>query len=236
MNKLLETLAEHDIGLLITIDEIDPSLDELIDFAATYQHFVREDRRVALFMAGLPANISSLLSDKSVSFLRRAAQHPLARIPDHEVRDAFRMTIEESGKTIDSDALDVAAAAIDGFAYMMQLVGFRTWAAAKSETNITVAHAQQGAELAAQDFANGVVRKTCQELSDGDISFLEAMLPDGDAPSSMSDIAARMGKSTNYARVYRTRLVEQGVIAVLRRGYVTFDMPYLRDYLSSDRA
>lgn len=70
MSRILDVLAEYSIGLLITIDEIDPNLEELIDFSATFQHFVREDRKVALFMAGLPVNVSALLSDKSVSFLR----------------------------------------------------------------------------------------------------------------------------------------------------------------------
>lgn len=235
MNRLLDTLAGHDIGLLFTIDEIDPSLDELIDFAATYQHFVRENRKVALFMAGLPANISTLLSDKSVSFLRRAAQHQLIRIADHDVRNAFKETVEEAGKSIEGPALDKAADAINGFAYMMQLVGFRTWAVAGDSPTITVSDVECGAELAEQDFVNGVVKKTCQELSDGDIAFLEAMLPDEGEPSAIADVATRMGKSPNYARVYRTRLLEQGVIAAPRRGYVRFDMPLLREFLEGER-
>lgn len=235
MNRLLDTLAEYGIGLLFTIDEIDPSLDELIDFAATYQHFVREDRRVALFMAGLPANISTLLSDKSVSFLRRAAQHQLIRIADYDVRDAFQETVVESGKAIEESALDKAVVAINGFAYMMQLVGFRTWAVAGDASVIKASDVERGAELAAQDFINGVIKKTCQELSDGDIAFLEAMLPDKGGLSSIADLADRMGKSSNYVRVYRTRLLEQGVIAAPRRGYVRFDMPLLREFLEGEQ-
>ena len=46
--------------------------------AATYRLFVRKDRCVALVMTGLPQNISTLLNDRSVSFLRRA-QHVLDR-------------------------------------------------------------------------------------------------------------------------------------------------------------
>lgn len=234
MNHLLERLEEHQKGLLITIDEIDPSLEELIDFAAVYQHFVRENRRVALFMAGLPANVSALLSDKSASFLRRAAQHVLGRIDDADVSVAFRETVEDAGKSIDDDALSVAVDAADGFAYMMQLVGFRTWAVSGERTCIKKEDAVKGASRAREDFISGVVRKTCQELSEGDMAFLEAMLPDGEGPSSMADIASRMGKSTNYARVYRTRLVEQGVVTPVGRGLVQFDMPLLREFLMEE--
>ena len=234
MNKLLDVLAEHQIGLLITVDEVDPGLDELVDFAATFQHFVRESRDVALCMAGLPSRVSALLSDKSASFLRRAAQHQLGRIADHDVRDAFRETVEEAGRRVEDEALDIAVAAADGFAYMVQLVGFRSWAAMGEAEVMTSEHARRGAELARQDFINGVVKKTCQELSDGDMAFLEAMLADKGRPSSVADVAARMGKNTNYARVYRTRLLEQGVIDAPRRGYVTFEMPLLRAYLSEE--
>ena len=90
---------------------------------------------------------------------------------------------------------------------------------------------ERGAELARRDFVNGIIKKTLQDLSDGDIAFLEAMLPDKGRPSLMNDIAERMGKTPNYARVYRTRLVEQGLISAPRRGFVEFEMPLLREYL-----
>ncbi len=231
MNRILDVLQEHSIGLLITIDEVDPNLDELIDLSATFQHFVREDRKVALLMAGLPANVSALLSDKSVSFLRRASQHQLGRINDADIARAFRETVEDAGKAISNEALDFAVHATGGFAYMMQLVGFRTWIEAGEENRIELHHAERGAWAAKQDFENGVIKKTVQELSDGDIAFLEAMLPDGDGPSAMSDIAERMGKTPNYARVYKTRLTEQGIISASRRGLVEFEMPLLREYL-----
>lgn len=234
MNRLLDTLADHDMGLLITVDEVDPTLSELIDFAAVYQHFVRENRKVALFMAGLPGHVSALISDKSASFLKRSAQHTLGRIDDVDVRSAFLATMREGGKDVDDAALSEAVRAIDGFAYMMQLVGFRTWAETRERQTVTLEDAQRGAAAARWDFVNGVVKRTCQELSDGDLAFLEAMLPDEGKPSSMSAIAARMKKSTNYARVYRTRLLEQGVIAAPRRGEVRFDMPWLREYLSGE--
>ena len=234
MNKLLDSLAEHSIGLLVTVDELDPELDEMVDFAATYQHFVREDRKVALFMAGLPANVSALLSNKSVSFLRRAAQHQMGLISDHDVRDAFKATVEEAGKGITEESLDLATEAIDGFAYMMQLVGYRTWIATEDSELIELEHVKRGAELAKRDFENGVIKKTLQDLSDNDVAFLEAMLPDEGEPSSMNDIAQRMGKSANYARVYRTRLVEQGLIMPARRGYVEFCMPLLREFMAEE--
>ena len=233
MNQILDSLQKHEVGLVITIDEVDPTLDELIDFAATFQHFVREDRKVALLMAGLPINISALLSNKSVSFLRRCTQHQIGRIKDDDVMCALRQTFNESGKQISDDSLDYATERIGGFAYMMQLVGFRMWDVANNSNNVSIEHAKLGCKLAQKGFVDGVVKKTLQELSDGDIAFLEAMLTDTGGQSKLSDIAQRLGKSTNYARVYKTRLVTQGVISAPRRGMVAFELPLLRECLQN---
>ncbi|MFR7669486.1 MAG: hypothetical protein ACLU0O_00640 [Collinsella sp.] len=75
-------------------------------------------------MAGLPFRVLALLTGKSTSFLRRAAQHSLGSISPTEVK-AFRLTIEDGGKTISDEAIDLAAKAIDGFPFMFQLVGYR---------------------------------------------------------------------------------------------------------------
>lgn len=74
MNALFKGLDQYGIGLLITVDEVSASLDEMISFAATYQLFVREGKRVGLPMAGLPHQVSALLRNQTVSFLRRSVQ------------------------------------------------------------------------------------------------------------------------------------------------------------------
>lgn len=74
MNALFKGLDQYGIGLLITVDEVSASLDEMISFAATYQLFVREGKRVGLLMAGLPHQVSALLRNQTVSSLRRSVQ------------------------------------------------------------------------------------------------------------------------------------------------------------------
>ena len=84
--------------MLFTVDEVDPTLDEIVQLAAFYQHFVREGRKVALLMAGLPHNISSLLNNKTVSFLRRSNRRALDRIPDGEVSAALVRTAQAGNR------------------------------------------------------------------------------------------------------------------------------------------
>lgn len=134
MNLILDQLNEANTGLVISVDEIDPSIPEMVELVTTYQHFVRENKKVALIMAGLPYKVSALLSGKTTSFLRRAARHNLGSIPDYEVKEAFRLTVEDGGKRIDDDALDLAASAIGGFPFMFQLAIVRGTLRGKRES------------------------------------------------------------------------------------------------------
>jgi hypothetical protein len=47
----------------------------------------------------------------------------------------------------------------------------------------------------------------------------------------MADIRDRLGVDDNYASQYRLRLIAAELIAPVRRGYVDFTLPYLREYL-----
>lgn len=232
MGKLLDELAEHDIGLLMTVDEVRSDVDELVQLVMVFQHFIGEGRRVALLLAGLPNQASALVSHDSISFLRRAVHQPLGLIADEDVSLALRETVEKAGKTIDDRALPLAVRAIMGFPYMMQLVGFRMWAASGEKLVITRKHVVDGIERARIDFKNGVLDATFKSLSAQDRVFLLAMLKDEDA-SSLADIAMRMGRKTGYARTYKERLLEQGVIVEVDRNIVRFGMPHLREYLGS---
>lgn len=232
MSRLLDQLGEKGIGLLITVDEVRVTVPEMKQLARVYQHFVREGRNVALLMAGLPHSVSGLLNDEDVSFLRRARRHSLTRIPDREIREAVALTVEQSGRTIDGAGLDVAVEAIDGFPYMMQLVGYYMWAQHPNEREISAQDVARGVSRAQKEMIEGILEYTFRDLSRGDLRFLVAMLPD-QKTSAMADVARRMGVKSNYASQYRRRLLEQGIIGEPQRGYLRFDMPGFRDYLAA---
>lgn len=230
MDDILDDLAECGAGLLITVDEVNAGLDEMIQLAAVYQHFVREGRRVALLMAGLPSEVSALLSDRTVSFLRRSQVMQLGRIDDADIADALVKTVREGGRSVDLSALDEAVEAIDGFPFMMQLVGFRAWDARPNADEITVADFEIAIDLARREMASRILGATYRDLSAGDIKFAEAMaLDEGD--SAVAEIGERLGWSSSQVAQYRRRLLEAGVIGERRRGVVGFDIPYFREYV-----
>ena len=230
ITALLKELNAKDIGLLLTVDEVRADVDEMIQLASIYQLLIREGAKVSLVMAGLPAQVGNLVSDQSVSFLRRASQQYLGNISDTDIRTAIRRTIESEGKTIDDEALEDATTATAGFAYMMQLVGYHVWESSGSRQDISVEDVRKGISLAEKDFRKGVLYNTYMELSKGDVAFLTAMLEDDDS-SSISQIAERLGKTAGHTSTYKKRMLQAGIIKENAGHTFAFAMPRFREYL-----
>ena len=233
MTQYLDILAESQIGLLITVDEIDAKQQELVELVSDFQHFIREKREVSLLMAGLPGKTLQMFQDKSISFVRRAFQHKLDAIDRSDVKTAIRKTVESSGRKIDKDALDAAADYARGFPFLLQLVGYHTWRQSPENKIITRADVDQGIESSEGYMDRMILDTTVNELSDKDLAFLLAMLPD-EAVSRMSDITQRMGINTQLAGQYRLRLIRQGVIEEYGRGKVQLTMPLMKNYLTKN--
>ena len=54
---------------------------------------------------------------------------------------------------------------------------------------------------------------------------------DDEHESRTTDIASRLGETTNYTSTYKRRLIEQGVIGERGPYLVAFELPGFRDYL-----
>lgn len=230
MNAVLDGLNEAGCGLLITVDEVDPDLDEMTKLATTYQHFVREGRRVGLLMAGLPHQVSGLIAGKKTSFLRRAMQHSLGSVPDEDIADAITITLSEAGRSIADDALAQAVETVNGFPFMLQLVGYNLWEDSDHAT-FTLEDVEQAGARAQGDLRRRVLDATMRELSNADVAFLRAMLPDSES-STNADIAQRLGKSGAHVSIYKRRLLENGVIEETVRHNLRFCLPGFREYLT----
>lgn len=230
IEETVEYLCEHGACILFTVDEVDATCKEFCDFVDLYQYFMRKDLDVALLLAGLPSQVSTLLSDEGISFIRRAFQRPLDRIPLFDVEQALLETIEQNGREIESDALALAASASGGFAFAIQLIGYYLWRQGSATSPLQTADVQQAIDQAKQEMERSIFAPTLRELRPREVEYLCAMLKDT-GPSSTSSIAHRMGVSMTNASNLRRRLIEHGVIREVRMGLVEFEMPLIDEYL-----
>ncbi|NMM95011.1 ATP-binding protein [Bifidobacterium oedipodis] len=235
MNARLKTLGKGK-GLLITIDEIQDADDtDITAIATAAQHMFRENANVAFAFAGLPQVISDLLNAKVVTFLRRASLKKLGDVPLDDVRESFAHTIRSRGITIDDTALEEATQATEGYPYMIQLVGYHMWRAARrrktnASNEITAEDVQTGIIQARARLGEGVCAPVIDKLPERAVDYLKAMAKDN-GPSRTQTIAKRMNATMDYANQYRVKLIEEKIINAPERGTVDFTIPYLREYL-----
>jgi hypothetical protein len=233
---LTDLLKEHETGLLITLDEIHQrQVAELRELATTVQHAFREERDLAFVGASLATAVSDILDDEVLTFLRRAERHTLGAVGQQDVERALREPIVAAGRQVPDEALRVMVEGTSGYPYLIQLVGAQTWRLHPSAQAITEDDAYKGVANALRRLGSLVYEPALAGASAIDKSFLLAMAKD-DGPSKMADVQRRMGVDENYASQYRLRLIAQELIVSIRKGYVDFALPYLREYLRQHAA
>lgn len=235
LTELAKRLAEHETGVVITIDEIHSAdREELTQLAAVVQHLVREGLPIGLVGAGIPKAISDLLNDDVATFLRRAEPIVLADVDTESVRDSLKRTFEETGVTIGDQHQQQAAEATGGYPFLIQLVGYHVWRLSK-ETGVTDETLKKGLDAARRRLGSTVLATSLADLSDVDKTFLLKMSLDNGS-SRVTEIAERMGRERGYVNVYRKRLIDAGVIRPVGRGHVEFAVPHLGEYLREHAA
>lgn len=231
-----DLLAENETGLLITLDEIHQNqIAEMRQLATTVQHAFRDDRRLAFVGAGLASAITDVVNDEVLTFLRRAERHTLGPVASQDVARALRIPVEESGRKVADDVLDVMVKGTRGYPFLIQLVGAQVWRLRRSEPEISMESARKGVSNALRRLGRLVYEPALADASDIDKSFLLAMAKD-DGPSRMKDIQERLEIDANFASQYRLRLIASELIESTGHGYVDFALPYLRDYLREHAA
>jgi hypothetical protein len=174
--------------------------------------------------------VSDVLNDDVLTFLRRADRHMLTAVAPDDVALALREPIEAGGRSVGQAALEEMVDATEGYPFLIQLVGDRSWRVNPEAPEISVDDARVGIATARERLGALVHAPAVAGASEVDRAFLFAMATD-DGPSRMGDIQARLGVDVNYASQYRLRLIDAELIEPAGRGYVRFAVPYLRDYL-----
>lgn len=181
--------------------------------------------------AGLPAAVNErLLRDQLITFLRRAERYVLGPLEPYEVAEALQRPIEASGRSITPEALDAAVQLSEGYPFLVQLVGYHLWRQHPDTPTITISEVKAARPAIIRRVGTLVHEPSLSEISDVDRAFLREMAVD-DGPSRISDIAERLGVDSNYATKYRSRLLAAELIIAPARGYIDFELPYMRTYL-----
>jgi hypothetical protein len=215
-------------GVLITIDEIHKAAaGELDEIGNAIQHQFRDNRQIAIAMAGLPLQFDG---DQAPTFLSRCWQPDFAALTRADVTLCLVETAAIGGFTFHGDALGEVVDAVNGYPYMLQLLGSCCVAAAQESGSvaINVGHVSVALPEALRQVSKSVASDITRSLSPVDRKVLVAMAA-VDGASRVAELQTRLGMSKDYFSVYRNRLLTTGVIVATGRGELDFAVPGLRD-------
>lgn len=230
LTKVLERLAAKDKHVLIGIDEIAIN-DDIRAFATEYQTLIGEDYPLALLMTGLPSRVSEVQNDKTLTFLLRSHRIHLATLDELSVTDTFADAFRKGNRRIDVPEINELADAVSGYAYAFQTVGYYAWRYSEEKLVIDRQVVEKAIVSSKEDLFRNAYERMYNDISKTDRLFLKAMIeaPTNEVPTSW--IAKKLGKNKNYISVYRARLLEDQLITAPQRGYVTFNLPFFKDFI-----
>ncbi|MBQ9004308.1 MAG: hypothetical protein IJ087_20910 [Eggerthellaceae bacterium] len=237
LEMICERLGDAGKGVALLVDEVQPASEPIRQLATTYQELVGDEVNIAIVMAGLPAVISEVLEEDTLTFLNRARKIDLGPIPTPAVRAYYATAFKRIGRDIDDPTLDRAAEAVEGFPYLLQLLGYYLVEYTSEGDRISEPILSRALDAAVTELDANVFGAMLRPLSRADMDFLRAMSIDSGEPTHVGDLEERLGVSQGHVQSYRRRLIDAGLITSPRRGELAFVIPQLGTYLqrSSER-
>jgi hypothetical protein len=235
ISSLVDELNEKGVGVCILVDEIHKLAVGLDVLTTTYQHFVRENKNVAIFFAGLPEKIDELLSSSNetagMTFIRRSYKIQLDDVGVSEVFEAYKNIFKEHEIEVEDDILESCAIKSGGYPYLIQLLGFYLYEGSLQSKRIDEGIANIAKREAFADLYLNVFDPIIANLTKKEVEIIKSIYEIGDDFVKIADIRKKLGLSPQYFNEYKKRLTNIGVIEQVGRGVISFAMPNFRLYL-----
>lgn len=236
LKKLCSALNEKGKQVVILVDEVQGGNEDLRQLILCYQEMVGEGLDVAVFLAGLPGAVSSVLNDKVLTFFNRSNKIQVGPLKETDVDAYYFTSFRKLGFKMKISLLKRLTSETQGVPYLMQLIGHYLIKYAGDEMTIDNDMVELAVLAAKKDFKQDICATAVHGLSKKDVQFLLAMSLDGSTGSSVSDISERLHRNPDYIQQYKRRLVDAGLINQPGRGRLQFTIPYMDEYIQEELA
>ncbi|MDR3191162.1 MAG: ATP-binding protein [Lactobacillaceae bacterium] len=236
--KLLDALHAKNKWIIIAIDEVQAHVQAIADFVATYQQWLGDGYKVMLIMNGVADEIDELLTNKSVTFMRRAKQAKLVSLNDfEEIANVYQTAFSKKNVGLSIEKAKYLAKLSKGYPYAVQLIGYFLWEQSNSGHEISNEQINQALVSVKSSLNTNVYRLMLSTRSPRDIDFLKAMIIDTKQDTDIVESSAvieKLNADNSYYSQYRNRLIEAGLIKSVGYGKLAFVFPWFDEYLLRD--
>ena len=230
LGTVAQALAERGAGLAILVDEMqDLPPAELSALIMAAHETSQQAVPFLLCGAGLPSLPRVLAETKSYS--ERLFDYARLDILDAEAaRRVLDEPVRELGERWDEDALAYILASAQRYPYFLQVFGKAAWdVAAYSPIDMDDARLARSVGFDVLDQGFFLVR--WERATKAERTYLRAMALDGDGPSAVADVAARLDKLVQGLGPTRARLIGKGIIFSPSHGAVQFTVPGMATFI-----
>lgn len=227
---IVPALQESAIGMALFIDEIQ-DLDRVMLEAllATQHRAAQNEWPFYVFGAGLPMVPATLAEARSYAERQFDYRH-IDRLSPEEARTALVQPAEDADVKFTEAAAATVLASAQGYPYFLQVYGDLVWQIADTSP-VSVGAASAATEAGIGEIDRSLFRSRWDRATPKQKDLMIAM-SDDDGPSSISDLATRMGKKRpSDISVFRDELIRKGLIYAPERGYLEFTVPLMTDYV-----
>lgn len=213
-------------GVLVTIDEAHVvRKPELAVLAACLQVVVkRAALPIAVVLAGLPEFRQA--SHGAGTFFERMPIADVGYLSGESTRYALVKPAADAGVAFEDEALEILVEESSGYPYLVQLLGFETWRAAKGSRSITAEHAALGTASALAQM-DGLFQARWDGLSNLERAYVHAVASlDVRGPVAVSDVQDVLRRSSRQLATTRAALIgEHHLLVPVRYGELRFALP-----------
>ena len=222
---LLDAFKKKKTKVIITIDEVVCNQTMKV-FATQFQILRREGYDIYLIMTGLHENITAIQHDPALTFLLRAPKLYLGPLDPVLIAQRYETILQ-----IDTKQAMRLAGITKGYAYAFQALGMLYWNKTDSESLNSLLPKLE--EMLDQN----AYRKIWEKLSGVEKTIVKAI---PDKKIKVKDLMASIQMNNSKFSVYRSRLMEKGVLRKTERGYVDLALPrfaaLVEKYVAFDEA
>ncbi len=227
---LAAVAAEHDLGVMVAIDEAHMVGDHDLRRLLAGVHRCGQDA-LPMFcvLAGLP-NLVGDVARVATYAERMFTVSDLGPLTPDQVRTAVAEPASEIGVDWSAGAIDEIVDRSDGFPFFVQTWAYHTWNAATDEP-ISAADVERAAPAAGQTLDAAFFAARIARIPSSEVAYVRALASLGPGPHRSGEVADAAGKSTSSVAAFRDRLIGEGVIFAPRYGWVEFAIPHFDEYV-----
>lgn len=225
LKLILEELKKNKKKLLITIDEVTLG-NNLASFSHFLSSYAMEGYEIYLLMTGLMENIKEIRNQKSLTFLYRAGLKELEPLNVTAIMLDYKKTLG-----ITKEQAEKLAYITKGYSFAFQVLGNIYWDCLCSQSSFDDIDEDEVLLRMDQVLAEQVYDKIWSELSEKSKEILKNMSEISENRIKVEDIRKTGNYSSNEFTVYREMLIKRGIIKSDGYGYLTFNLPRMKEYV-----